>query len=81
MEIKLTNGCICDNIKIDNRDADEYSCEELQKVVCRCINTLQDPRDLIDILRTFLYSNGSYKDLYTCEECGDTVSQYTYKLN
>ena len=73
-------GCTYDNIEIDNKDADTYSIEELQKVACCCVNTLQDPNDLIDILRTFLCSHGSYKDLYQCTECGDTVSQYTYEL-
>lgn len=83
MKIVETTGCICDGIKIDGRDIDDFSKDELKDIVVKLVDRLyqaKDARFLRDMISDIVNCCGNYEYLYTCDDCGDSVYDITLEI-
>jgi hypothetical protein len=80
MEIKLVTGCINDSLTIDGVESIDMDIEKVKNAIKKLIDSEQDVGVLQSTLMDFVEMRGDYEDLGTCEECGDTITQYTLNI-
>jgi len=82
MKIVKTCGCICDNIEIDGKDIEKFSKYELKEILIKIIDSCSENKGILkSVMSDILDQVGEYKYLYTCDECGDSVYEYSIFLN
>ena len=86
MEIKYTEGCISYGLTVDGKDTSDCKIKELQDMVHKVIDSLNRESDrgtlqqfLIDIAQTN-HIQSTVEFIYHCDQCGDDVYEYTFKL-
>lgn len=76
MKILKTEGCVVSGIAIDNVDIDDISEKTKQKIIEYISDNMSaDFNYFKNILSDVIDLYGEYKYLYTCEQCGDSVSE------
>lgn len=80
MEIEYRTGCICESLLIDGRESIDMTTQEIRDVITKLLSITKDTGLLQDIIINIVESQGDWKSLGTCEECGDTIEQYTLKV-
>lgn len=69
-----------DVISVAERDANDFTEEEIRDMILTVINSRDDNADLIWTLRGLIQNFGEYKFCYHCDECGDNVVEYKLKI-
>lgn len=69
-----------DVISVAERDANDFTEEEIRDMILAVINSRNDNADLIWALRGLIQILGRYKFCYHCDECGDNVVEYKLKI-
>ncbi len=81
MKIVETEGCIVSGITIDGIDIHSISEEQRDKIFKWMESKMiEDRATFYDMLSNILSIYGDYKYLYTCEQCGDSVSETTLEI-
>ncbi len=80
MEIKYTTGCICESLLIDGKESIDMTTQEIRDVITKLLSTVKDVGLLQDIIINIVESQGDWKVLGSCEECGDTIEEWTLKV-
>lgn len=81
MKIVKTDGCVVSGIDIDGIDINNISEEIKQKVIKYVSDQMNtDPGYFREVLSDIVTTFGEYKYLYTCEQCGDSVSETTLEI-
>ena len=70
-----------DVITVGERDANDFTVDEIRDMIIAVINSRGDNEDLIWTLRGLVQNLGEYKFCYHCDECGDSVVEYKLKLS
>lgn len=82
MEIVRTEGCTCYGTTVDGESVQDLSLHELKNVFSRLLANVDDDtakQQVIEAINNFVAAMGDYEQLYTCEECGDSVEEFRYK--
>lgn len=80
MKLEYTDGCICTSLTVDGKETADMTSEEIKVSIQAMLDREIDLAVLQDIWRSLIESQGEYKDLGHCEECGDWISNYTLEL-
>ena len=80
MKIEYTNGCVCTSLTVDGKETADMTSEEIKVSIQAMLDREVDFAVLQDIWTTLIESQGEYKNLRHCEECGDWISNYTLEL-
>lgn len=80
MKLEYTDGCICTSLTVDGKEAADMTSEEIKVSIQAMLDREIDFAVLQDIWTTLIESQGEYRDLGHCEECGDWISNYTLEL-
>lgn len=80
MEIKVTEGCTAFSCYIDNKERSEFSTEELRKLVHKLVD-MCDRDNLESLIWDITEYVGEYKYKGHCDCCGDSIVNYTVKLD
>lgn len=76
----LTKQDDADVITVEEKDANDFTDEEIRDMILTVINMEDDNADLIWALRELIQNLGRYKFCYHCDECGDNVVEYKLKI-
>lgn len=80
MKLEYTDGCICTSLTVDGKETADMTSEEIKVSIQAMLDREVDVAILQDIWMALIESQGEYKDLGHCEECGDWISNYTLEL-
>lgn len=80
MKLEYTDGCVCTSLTVDNIQTIDMKIEDLQDVICKLVKRESDIAVLQDLFTDLMESQGTYKDLGHCEQCGDFISEYTLEI-
>lgn len=80
MKLEYTDGCICTSLTVDGKETADMISEEIKVSIQAMLDREIDFAVLQDIWTTLIESQGEYRDLGHCEECGDWISNYTLEL-
>lgn len=80
MKLEYTDGCICTSLTVDGKETADMTSEEIKVSIQAMLDREIDFTVLQDIWTTLIESQGEYRDLGHCEECGDWISNYTLEL-
>ena len=80
MKIEYTNGCVCTSLTVDGKETADMTSEEIKVSIQAMLDREIDFAVLQDIWTTLIESQGEYKNLANCEECGDWIFNYTLEL-
>lgn len=80
MKLEYTDGCICTSLTVDGKETADMTSEEIKVSIQAMLDRGIDFAVLQDIWTTLIESQGEYRDLGHCEECGDWISNYTLEL-
>ena len=78
--IVYTDGCVVSGLTVDDRHFDDLSLEEQKAIMHKIIDNVPDSSYLQDMLIEYTQSGGEYEYLYTCEQCGDSVCEWTLEI-
>lgn len=78
--IVYTDGCVVSGLTVDDRIFSDLSLEEQKAIIHKIIDNVSDSSYLQDMLIEYAQSAGEYEYLYTCEECGDSVCEWTLEI-
>lgn len=81
MKLEYTDGCICTSLSVDGVETIDMKTEDLQAVICKLVKREDDISVLQDLFTSLMSSQGEYKDLGQCEQCGDFISEYTLEID
>ena len=70
-----------DVITVGERNANDFTVDEIRNMIIAVINSRGDNEDLIWTLQGLVQNLGEYKFCYHCDECGDNVVEYKLKLS
>lgn len=76
----LTKQDDADVITVEEKDANDFTEEEIRDIILTVINNRNDNGELIWALRGLIQNLGRYKFCYHCDECGDNVVEYKLKI-
>ena len=79
-KIVYTDGCIVSGLTIDGKSFNDLSLEEQKAFMHRVIDSATDSSYLQNMLIEYAQTVGEYEYLYTCEECGDSVCEWTLEI-
>lgn len=79
-KIVYTDGCIVSGLTIDGRLFDDLSFEEQKAIMHEIIDNSPDSSYLQNMLIEYTQTAGEYEYLYTCDECGDSVCEWTLEI-
>ena len=83
MNIVRTDGCVVSGISIDNVDLRHMS-EDLKKSnynqILEYLKNNYSEYLLQEICNFITEILGEFEELYTCEQCGDTVCEYRVEI-
>lgn len=83
MKIVRTEGCVVSGLDIDEKDYSTLTEEEKQSVWIKILEDLEEKYseyNCQELINWYLDTFGEYKHLYTCEQCGDSVGEYTIEI-
>lgn len=80
MKIVSTSGCVCDSLTIDNVESENINIKDLKEAIKKVIDKIDDLGTIQNTLINLVESQGNYKDLGKCEQCGDWITQYTLEV-
>lgn len=80
MKIKRISGCICDSLTIDGIETIDMNGDNIKDAIKKIIDSIKDLGVLQSTLIDLVECLGDWKDIGTCEQCGDTITEYTLKL-
>lgn len=80
-KFKYVSGCICDNLLINNKDAENLSREELINYIIRILYSIDDIGDIRHTLICLIEEFGDMKVSGPCECCGDNIYTYTLEID
>lgn len=78
--IVYTEGCVDTGLTVDGRLFNELPLEEQKVIMHKIIDSAPDSSYLQDMLIEYTQTAGEYEYLYTCEECGDSVCEWTLEI-
>lgn len=80
MELLYRNGCTVGALCVDDTRFYDLSMKDKRELCKALIDKCSEDSILEELFISFLetYGEGGYK--YTCEDCGDSVYEYTYSL-
>lgn len=81
MELKYVTGCACDSLTLDGVEAVGLPIEKLQKALLKVIKSISKEDVLQDILICIMEGQGEYKCLGSCEQCGNTINEFTLNID
>ena len=79
-KIVYTDGCVVSGLTIADKDFNDLSLEEQKAFMHKIIDSAPDSSYLQSMLIEYVQTAGEYKYLYTCEECGDSVCEWTLEI-
>ena len=79
-KIVYTDGCIATGLTVDDRIFSDLSLEEQKAIIHKVIDSATDSSSLQSMLTEYVETAGEYEYLYTCEECGDSVYEWTLEI-
>lgn len=80
MKLEYTDGCVCTSLTVDGKETADMTSEEIKVSIQAMLDREINFAVLQDIWTTLIESQGEYRDLEHCEECGDWISNYTLEL-
>lgn len=80
MKLEYTDGCICTSLTVDGKETADMTSEEIKVSIQAMLDREIDFAVLQDIWTTLIESQGEYRDLGHCEECGDWITSYTLEI-
>lgn len=80
MKLEYTDGCICTSLTVDGKETVDMTNEEIKASIRAILDQEEDLATLQGILKLLIESQGKYKDLGHCEECGDWIFNYTLEI-
>lgn len=80
MNIKYTEGCVCYGLAVDGKPFDDLGQVSKVDVLHSVVNALSCEYDPQSVLIELLTQFGEFKHLYTCEQCGDSVREYSLDI-
>ena len=81
MEIKLTKGCICGSLTVDDVEVRDMTQEEKEETLKKIFEELK--KEDLGLVRQELvpvFAEDYECDDEPCEQCGDYVETYTWNL-
>ena len=78
--IVYTEGCVDTGLTVNGRLFNELPLEEQKAIMHKIIDSAPDSSYLQDMLIEYTQTAGEYEYLYTCEECGDSVCEWTLEI-
>lgn len=81
MELKYVTGCTCDSLTLDGVETADLPVEKLQEALLKVIKSTGKEDVLQDILICIMEGQGEYKCLGNCEQCGDTINEFTLNID
>ena len=81
MELKYVTGCVCDSLTLDGVETVDHPIEKLQEALLKVIKSISKEDVLQDILICIMEGQGEYKCLGSCEQCGDTINEFTLNID
>lgn len=79
-KIVYTDGCIATGLTVDGEFFKDLSLEKQKAIMHKIIDGTTDSSYLQNMLIEYVESAGEYEYLYTCEECGDSVCEWTLEI-
>lgn len=79
MKLEYTDGCNT-SLTVDGVETIDMKIEDLQDVICKLVKRETDVAELQDLWMSLVQSQGEYKYLGRCDECGDWASNYTLEI-
>lgn len=80
MKIVSTTGCTCDSLTVDGVETINMKVEDLQEVVKKVVEKTTDIGLLQNTLINLVECIGGWEYLGHCEDCGDSIDQYTLEV-
>ena len=78
--IVYTDGSVVSGLTVYDRHFDDLSLEEQKAIMHKIIDSAQGSSYLQGMLIEYVETAGEYEYLYTCEECGDSVCEWTLEI-
>lgn len=81
MKLCYTEGCTVTGLTVDSQDYRtlKLSINQKRDILHKLIDKLSED-DIDDEIINIIQFTGEYKYLYRCEECGDSVCEWTIKI-
>ena len=70
----------CTSLTVDGKETVDMTNEEIKASIRAILDREEDLATLQSILKSLIESQGEYKDLGDCEECGDWIFNYTLEI-
>lgn len=84
MKLRYITGCVYNDLKINNIDANNINIDELQDICKKLIDKTTDKDMLQQIIIDYLFQVDRTEldnyDSYHCETCGDYVEMFEMSL-
>lgn len=81
MELKYITGSDCDSLTLEGVETADLPVEKLQEALVKVIKSISKEDVLQDILICIMEGQGKYKCLGSCEQCGDTINEFTLNID
>mgnify|MGYP003321342746 CR=1 FL=1 len=81
MKLVYTDGCICTGLTIDGKDYNNLNLgiEKKREIAHKLLESL-DEGDLDNEILDLIQTSADYKIIGHCEECGDTIYEWTTEI-
>lgn len=80
MKLTYTEGCMAYNLDIDNKKIEDFTLQEQKDILKSLIDEYGDNSTIQNMIIDFLESNGIFKFIRHCYECGDNIYEYTLEI-
>lgn len=87
MKLVYTEGCTVTGLSIGGKSPENMTLDEVKDAfkgmvdkILESSNGDEDKDKLVQTIMDLLQSHGKYKYLYHCEQCGDSVVEYTMTI-
>ena len=87
MKLVYTEGCTVTGLSIGGESPEDMTLDEVKDAfrgmtdkIIETSKTKEDKDKLVQAMMDLLQSHGKYKYLYHCEQCGDSVVEYTMSI-
>lgn len=81
MKLEYTDGCVCTSLTVDGVETSNMKIEDLQDVICKLVKRETDISELQQLWMSLMESQGEFKDLGHCDQCGDWIENYTLEID
>lgn len=81
MKLEMVRGCVCDWLGADAEREVDFSDQKRRKVINKIADYLKEQDDGCNALMAwFIDWYGETKDLGYCDECGDSITEWTIEI-